>query len=342
MSKKNNTTKTQKYQALTEQERGIIYGMKIKGATQQEIAEEIGKNQSTICRELKRGSVEQLDTHRRKYIKYFADSGQRVCEENKKKRKFITLDKYKNFITAFEKEMLESKYRIYSIDTFVNEYKKKHPDEKVPCTKTVYNWVDKCYLKTRNIDLPVKTRRKETNATPKPKGTNKKRLGTSIDKRDEIVLAKIEKGHFEADLVLGKKGKHEQAILTVVDIATRVAYVTKVRRDSVSVYKGMEHIIREIGEENIKTITTDNGSEFSDFVKLENNYDIKVYYTHAYSAWEKGTNERFNGMLREFLPKGRSVNNVTEDMLNQMVTALNNRPRKVLGYKTPMEVQEII
>ena len=56
----------------------------------------------------------------------------------------------------------------------------------------------------------------------------------------------------------------------------------------------------------------------------------------------KGTNERFNGILREFLPKGRSVNNVTEDVLNQMVTALNNRPRKVLGYKTPIEIQEII
>ena len=103
---------------------------------------------------------------------------------------------------------------------------KRHTQtRKVPCTKTVYNWVDKCYLKTRNIDLPVKIRRKETNAAPKPKGTNKKRLGTSIDKRDEIVLAKIEKGHFEADLVLGKKGKYEQAILTVVDIATRVAKV---------------------------------------------------------------------------------------------------------------------
>ena len=77
-------------------------------------------------------------------------------------------------------------------------------------------------------------------------------------------------------------------------------------------------------------------------MKLENNYDIKIYYTHAYSAWEKGTNERFNGMLREFLPKGRSVNNVTEGVLNQMVTALNNRPRKVLGYKIPVDVQGII
>ena len=86
----------------------------------------------------------------------------------------------------------------------------------------------------------------------------------------------------------------------------------------------MEHIIREIGEENIIKITTDNGSEFANFVKLENNYDIKVYYTHAYSTWEKGTNEKFN----DFLPKGRAVNNVTEDELNQMVTALNNRPRK--------------
>ena len=66
MSKKNNTTKVQKYQALTENERGIIYGMKIKGATQQEIAEELGRSQSTICRELKRGNVEQLDTQRRK------------------------------------------------------------------------------------------------------------------------------------------------------------------------------------------------------------------------------------------------------------------------------------
>lgn len=342
MSKKNNTTKVQKYQALTENERGIIYGMKIKGATQQEIAEELGRNQSTICRELKRGSVEQLDTQRRKYIKYFADSGQRVCEENKEKRKFSTIEKYTKFIDAFEKEMLKSKYRVHSIDTFVNEYKKKNPNEKVPCTKTVYNWIDKCYLKIRNIDLPVKTRRKPRNEVSKPKGTNKRTLGTSIDKRDEIVLTKTEKGHFEADLVLGKKGKNEQAVLTVVDIATRISYITKVGQDSLSVYKGIERIISNIGEENIKTITTDNGSEFADLVKLERNYAIKVYYTHAYSAWEKGTNERFNGMLREFLPKGRSINDITEEELNRMATALNNRPRKVLGYKTPIEVQTVI
>ena len=124
--------------------------------------------------------------------------------------------------------MLKSKYSVHSIDTFVNEYKKKNPNEKVPCTKTVYNWIDKCYLKIRNIDLPVKTRRKATNEVSKPKGRNKKTLGTSVDKRDEIVLTKTEKGHFEADLVLGKKGKNEQAVLTVVDIATRISYITKV------------------------------------------------------------------------------------------------------------------
>lgn len=83
------------------------------------------------------------------------------------------------YIDAFEKEMLKSKYRVHSIDTFVNEYKKKNPNEKVPCTKTVYNWIDKCYLKIRNIDLPVKTRRKATNEVSKPKGRNKKTLGTS-------------------------------------------------------------------------------------------------------------------------------------------------------------------
>ena len=89
-------------------------------------------------------------------------------------------------------------------------------------------------------------------------------------------------------------------------------------------------------QEYLKTLTTDNGSEFSDLSQLENGLkDIEVFFTHAYSAWEKGTNERHNRMLREFLPKGTSFKNLIYQELAHYTNTINNRFRKILDYQTP-------
>lgn len=95
------------------------------------------------------------------------------------------------------------------------------------------------------------------------------------------------------------------------------------------------------GLEYFKTLTTDNGSEFSTLSQIENDVShVKVYYTHAYSAWEKGSNERHNGLLREFIPKGESLKDLTDSQLKLNTDTINHRPRKKLGYKPPIECFE--
>jgi IS30 family transposase len=87
-----------------------------------------------------------------------------------------------------------------------------------------------------------------------------------------------------------------------------------------------------------KTLTVDNGKEFADFKQIESKTGLAVFFTDPYAAWQRGTNENTNGLLRYFFPKGSDFTNVTEKNLAQVVEKLNNRPRKCLGYRTPREL----
>lgn len=95
------------------------------------------------------------------------------------------------------------------------------------------------------------------------------------------------------------------------------------------------------GLEDFKSLTTDNGSEFSTLSLIEEKEPaVQVFFTHAYASWEKGTNERHNGILREFIPKGESLKTLTYSDLKMVTNAINNRPRKILDYQTPKECMD--
>ena len=158
-------------------------------------------------------------------------------------------------------------------------------DEMV-CTKTLYNYVDLGLLPIKNIDLPEKLRR---NTKAKKSRENKRNLGTSIEERPEIVDSRTEFGHWEADTVVGKKDEGEPCVLTLVERMTRMSLWIKAENH-----------------------TADNGSEFANLSLLEDG-KLKVYFTHPYSSWEKGTNECHNKMLRRFIPKGKSISDYDAD-----------------------------
>ena len=87
-----------------------------------------------------------------------------------------------------------------------------------------------------------------------------------------------------------------------------------------------------------KTLTVDNGKEFSNFKELEDKTGLKVYFADPYAAWQRGTNENTNGLLRQYFPKGTDFRNISEKEVAIVVKKLNNRPRKCLNYQTPHEV----
>ena len=161
-----------------------------------------------------------------------------------------------------------------------------------------------------------------------------------IDERDPIVDLRTRIGDWEGDTVVGKE--KTQRILTYVERKTGYAKATKL--DVVSaeiVQEKTVSIFKYIPKEKRLTLTRDNGVEFGDFdIDLELKTRMQVYRAHPYHSWERGTNENWNGLLREFFPKGMLFASITQYDINRAVQLLNDRPRKRLGYATPREIFE--
>jgi len=347
MTKSNCTTTKRTFKHLTDIQRGRLEEMAKSGNyTQAEMAKELNVSQSTISRELKRGRTRQMAYDRTYYDLYLADAGKRVYSENRQYSHAKDFHKYsEGFFEELPEAILSSKQkpREHSVDTFVHIYREEHPEERVPCTKTVYTLIDQGVLSVRNIDLPMKTRmRPRKTKSSEPKGKNSKHLGRSIEERDTSVLSRNEPGHWEVDLVLGKKTKGEPVVLTMVERQTRFLLTKKVwSMNAETIQEAVLQLMNKQGLECFKSLTTDNGSEFSNLSLIEKEIpDVQVFFTHAFASWEKGTNERHNGLLREFVPKGVSLKSLKYTELQNYTDAINNRPRRLLDYKTPKESLE--
>lgn len=177
MTNTNTTTSKRRFKHLTDIQRCRLEEMAKSGDfTQAQMAEELNISQPTISRELRRGRTRQMATNRTYYDRYLADAGARIYKEN---RSNCHSKDYHKFSDSFFKELPKAilstkrKPRKHSVDTFVHIYKKNHPEEHVPCTKTVYTLIDKGALPVRNIDLPMKTRIRPRKSRPsEPKGSN--------------------------------------------------------------------------------------------------------------------------------------------------------------------------
>ena len=140
---------------------------------------------------------------------------------------------------------------------------------------------------------------------------NKRIYGTSITERPEEISAEIEEGHWEIDTVVGKRAGKESVVLTLVEKKTDYYIAIKIPgKDAASVMIAMEVLREEYGDKFFskvfKSITADNGSEFSRLSELEA-YGVSIYFAHPYSSWERAQNERHNRILRRYIPKGVSI-----------------------------------
>ena len=209
------------------------------------------------------------------------------------------------------------------------------------CTKTLYNYVDLGFLHTKNIDLPQKLSR---NTKIHKDKQNKRVLGRSIEERPDAVDTREEFGHWETDLVIGQKSGKDDVLLTLLERKTRDFSIIRLPdKSSDSVLNAFQKIQSELGDyfsKVFRSITTDNGSEFSRMAELEAGIGTKVYFTHPYTSCEKGSIENHNGLIRRFIPKGKRIADYSEDDILAVELWANNLPRKILGYKTPDEAFE--
>ena len=199
--------------------------------------------------------------------------------------------------------------------------------------KTIYNWIDQGLLGINVTDLPNHgIRRKRAKET---RGSFSH--GRSIENRPAEISDRNTSGHFEADTVLSGKRKG-QAVATFVERKSRLTIVKRLNeRDSTSMTKAILELANQLGD-NPKTLNVDHGKEFANYNLIEEQTGVSLYFAHAYSPHEQGSNENCNQVLRRFIPKGQPIDEITDDELIQINWYLNSRPLKCLNWRTPIEI----
>jgi transposase, IS30 family len=154
-----------------------------------------------------------------------------------------------------------------------------------------------------------------------------------ISERPAEVETRQRIGHWEGDTVMGSDMHH--CVLTLVERKTGYAIIKKLTaRSTEQVTKAASRAIRRHCA-RFRTLTLDNGTEFHDYTRLEQRFPVKIYFATPYHSWERGSNENFNGLLRQYLPKGTCMRNVTQAQCDHIADDLNHRPRKRHNFKTP-------
>lgn len=323
---------------LTQIERGQIAALHAQGYTPYKIAQILGRASNTIRNELRRGTTMIIEKGKYEKIRYFPERGQAIYESNRKRcTQGYKASSCKKFIEYVENQVLEEKRSLDSICGRVlkqGEFKK----EEMVCTKTLYNYVDAGIMNVKNIDLPEKVRRR-TKKRPYAK-RYKRTDGRSIEERAEQVNKRKEFGHWEIDLVIGKKDKEDNVLLTLTERKTRKEIIRKINGKSVeAVQECLDQIMKELPPKALKSITSDNGQEFSHLYDIEER-GIKVYYAHPYSSYERGQNENTNGIIRRFIPKGVEIKKFSKDKIRKIENWINTMPRRNLGYFTAEELYQ--
>lgn len=344
MTHSNDNTLRRKGKHLSYSERAQIAILKKENYSNRQIAKVIGCVPQTINNEIHRGTITQLKRQKQKgktydyYIeRYDADAGQAAYDRHRlnsgRRPKWADTSA---FIDWADEKMLNDKWSPDVVVGFARKHDLFDPSI-IPCTTTLYGWIDKRIMRTKNMDLLEKLSRKSKVST-QVKRSHKRVLGQSIDKRPAEVDSRQTFGHWEIDTVVGNKEKSDAVLLTLVERQTRFEIILKVNgKDQVSVNQAIQSLQTRSSDAFstlFKTITSDNGSEFAGLHDaLKDSLD--VYFSHPYASFERGTSENQHKFIRRFIPKGKPISQIADVQCLRIQQWMNDYPRKILGYRTP-------
>lgn len=323
---------TKKYKRLSLQERVIIQTLLEEGKSKSFIANKLSRSRSTISREINKWMGDPKDI----YDACLADWNAKDDYLNKRnKDKINTYNRlkiyvYKGLLKGWSPEQISGRIK----QDYPNNLVMTISYEAIYCHIYAHR---QAQLNKKLIKLlPYqKTQRRRANA--KTKRGSKIKDQISIDQRPKHIENRREIGHWEGDLVIGKRQK--SAIGTIVERTSRYTCIVKLKnRKSDTVRKQFTKEFKRFSKKLTKTMTYDNGVEMAQHKQLTKQTGVLVYFAHPYASWERGTNENTNGLIRRFFPKGTDFNQITQSQLKAVQKKLNTRPKKVLNFKTPMEV----
>ena len=311
---------------VTVEQRYTIEVMINAGYLQTEIAKAIGKCKSVVSRELRRNCDKRSGCYRSD----LAD--RKTRERHKQKTKHI---RFTPKVSQYVEQGLKDQW---SPEQISNRAKEENIEMVSP--ERIYQHIIEDQKRGGELYKNKRRQKKYRSRLKVHDRRGKIKDAVNIKERPAVVEDKSRVGDFEVDLVIG--AKHKGALVTINDRKTGYTKVKLVKT------KGSKEVAQAIIKaltplkDHCFTITSDNGKEFADHKLVAETLGINFYFADPYSSWQRGANENYNGLLRQYFPKKTNFENLTWQQVKKVENRLNNRPRKRLGYKTPKELYDFL
>jgi len=317
------------YTHITSMERAKIELLHKQGWKYDAIGREVGRHRTTISREIQRNGTR---------AGYKAERAQRRYAERRVACRPQTRLAHEALRDYVVKKIAEEEWSPELVAGRLSSQYPHNPRMHL-CHETIYQAI---YTNRHNLDF---LRVFLTQARPKRRrrGQGKTRRGpsipnrVSIKERPDAVDERLEIGHWEGDLVVGKN--QDGFILTLVERTSRILHAVKTQtKRAPEVCQAVINTLLDRPISWVRSITFDNGTEFSQHESISQHLGVSIYFADPYAAYQRGSNEQVNGLLRRYLPKGSRFKDLTQKQIDRIKELINNRPRKCLGYQTPNEV----
>lgn len=305
------------YTQLTQIQRYQIYALKKMDHNQTEIASVIGVHKSTIGRELHRNCGQRG---------YRPKQAHRLAVSRQKKSPYRILPE--------TWRLIEAKVRLDWSPEQISGWLNKNHDARVS-----HEWIYQHILTDkrtggdlhRHLRCQKKRRKRYGSYDRRGKLPNRR----SIEERPEIVDQRQRLGDWEVDTIIGKGRR--QAIVTLTERKSRLALIHKVEQRTAQAVQASIISLLQPYKENLHTLTADNGKEFADHQVISEVLNADFFFAHPYAAWERGSNENMNGLLRQYFPKSRDFSTISENEIENVMLKLNHRPRRCLAFDSPFK-----
>lgn len=321
-----------KYKQLELAEREQLFGWQKEGVSLREIGRRLNRSHSSLSRELRRNVRYGNEYFGNEYLPCKADALARKRAKGQRRKASL---KNPTIFLYVRRHLREDRW---SPETIAGRLPHAHPGEHIT-KETIYRYIYTRRLQPKTIPplssyLPLARKKRRKLGGRKVLRHGKIPFAVSIEQRPKSILQRKRVGHWETDNVIGKQTDKTALSVTV---ERKILFTLLTKLSDRSAHTKRQALVTRLSRYPTKTLTADNGRENSDHQAIARELNLLMYFCHSYASWEKGTVENTNGRIRRLIPKGISIDTISEKTILAIEEKLNHTPRKRLSFLTPCE-----